>query len=127
MNSFCSTFCRWKRELSDQFQTVVSRHPAIEFAFQLLIPGLPMFPKNKYDHVFGGLLGRSESRALSRWGCGLSGQRDRSVPQSQHKEQVLHARAPLGARTRQLSHIGPHTTTSTCPWRYAEETSLAGR
>jgi hypothetical protein len=94
MNSFFSTFCRWKRELSDQFQTVVSRHPAIEFAFQLLIPGLRMFPKNKHDDVFGGLLGRSESRALSRWACGLSGQRNRGVHQSQHKEYSM-AELPL--------------------------------
>jgi hypothetical protein len=87
-------FCRWKRELSDQFRTILSRHLAIEFAFQWLIPGLPMFPKSKYDDVFEGLLGRSESRVLRRWACGLSGQKNRGAHQSKHKEKALHGGAP---------------------------------
>jgi hypothetical protein len=120
MNSFCSTFCRWKRELSDQFQTVVSRHPAIEFAFQLLIPGLPMFPENKHDDVFGGLLGRSESRALSRWACGLSGQRNRGVHQSQHKEYSM-AELPLERVGPKLWHLGPQSPSCTWPLHSVEK------
>ena len=48
----------------------------------------------RFAQVFGGPFGRSESRSLRTWECGLSGQRNRSMHQSQNKEKVLHGGAP---------------------------------
>src|SRR6516225_4454538 len=88
--------------------------PTLAFS-QLLIAGLPMFPKRQFTtNVFGGPFGSSESRALRRWECGLSGQRNRSVHQSRNEEKVLHGGAPIGASSPKLRQLGPKSPI--CRW-----------